>query len=144
MSPLSACGALEDLGDRVQQRAVDRLNTKYHTHNFVFVKTKRLSCRSRALRPEPEPDRWFVAPETDAGLAWHEWWYHPNPIGWYEEAQLLLEDDLILGGSQRSRVTGKRRLPVEAAEGVRIAPWGKSSVKSRLVVLSRLACGFRL
>ena len=38
------------------------------------------------------PDRWFIAPETDAGLAWRAWWYHPNPTGWLEEAELLLSD----------------------------------------------------
>lgn len=84
--------ALEDLGDQVQQRAIGRLNARYRTSNFVFVKTKALFAGHELDALSLNPSRWFVAPETDAGLAWHEWWYHPNPTGWYEEAQLLLRD----------------------------------------------------
>jgi len=84
--------ALEDLGDEVQQRAVNRLNARYRTSNFVFVNTKALFAGHELFALSLNPQRWFVAPETDAGLAWHAWWYHPNPTGWYEEAQLLLND----------------------------------------------------
>jgi lysophospholipase L1-like esterase len=84
--------ALGDLGDRVQQQAVDRLNAKYRGRPFVFVKTKALFAGHELDALSLNPNRWFVAPETDAGLAWRAWWYHPNPTGWYEEAQLLLRD----------------------------------------------------
>lgn len=87
--------ALEDLGDEVQQRAVNRLNAKYRTSAFVFVKTKALFAGHELDALSLNPNRWFVAPETDAGAAWHAWWYHPNPTGWYEEAQLLLSNPKV-------------------------------------------------
>jgi lysophospholipase L1-like esterase len=82
--------ALEDVGDQVQQRAIGQVNAKYSTSEFVFVKTKRLFAGHELYALSLNPNRWFIAPETDAGLAYLAEWYHPNPTGWYEEAQLLL------------------------------------------------------
>jgi lysophospholipase L1-like esterase len=87
--------AIGDLGDQVQQDAVDALDAKYHTSNLVFVKTKALFAGHELLALSLNPDRWFVAPETDAGLAWRAWWYHPDPTGWTQEAQLLLADPAV-------------------------------------------------
>ena len=87
--------SLEDLGDQVQQRAVDQVNGTYRTSNFVFVKTKRLFAGHELYALSLNPNRWFVAPETDAGLAYRAEWYHPNPTGWYEEAQLLLSNSRV-------------------------------------------------
>lgn len=86
---------LEDLGDRTQERAVDRVNAKYRTRNSVFVKTKTLFAGHELYALSLNPNRWFIAPETDAGLAWRAWWYHPNPTGWEQEAQLLLSDPQV-------------------------------------------------
>lgn len=81
---------LGDLGDQVQQRTIDQVNAKYHTSNFIFVKTKALFAGHELYALHLNPNRWFVAPETDAGLAYRDEWYHPSPTGWYEEALLLL------------------------------------------------------
>jgi hypothetical protein len=87
--------ALENLGDQQQQRAIHWLNARYHTSDFVFVKTKALFAGHELYALSLNPNRWFIAPETDAGFAWKAWWYHPNPTGWYEEAQLLLSDPRV-------------------------------------------------
>lgn len=103
--------ALEDLGDRVQQRAIDRLNARYHTSSLVFVKTKTLFAGHELYALSLNPNRWFVAPETDAGVAWRAWWYHPNPTGWHQEARLLLSDPnvpkQIAGGPVAISYTGQ-------------------------------------
>jgi hypothetical protein len=86
---------VEDHGDQVQSGVIDHLNRMYRTTNFVFVNTKALFAGHELLARRLNPDRWFVAPRTDAGLAYLSWWYHPNPTGWDEEAVWLLGDPRV-------------------------------------------------
>jgi hypothetical protein len=88
--------ALEDRGDVVQRRAIAQAQRDARDSSaFVFVSTKRLFACHELYALRLNPKRWFIAPETDAGFAWHDWWYHPNPTGWYEEARLLLDDPAV-------------------------------------------------
>jgi GDSL-like Lipase/Acylhydrolase family len=81
-----------DLGDQVDERAIDRVDAHYHTDRFVFVDTKQLFAGHELFALSLNPSRWFIAPRTDAGVAFRNIWYHPNPTGWAAEARLLLTD----------------------------------------------------
>jgi hypothetical protein len=85
--------AIGDLGDQIEQAAVNGLNVKYHTNKFVFVNTKALFAGHELLALRLNPKRWFVDPVTDSLN--HDVWYHPDPTGWAKEAQLLLRDPLV-------------------------------------------------
>jgi GDSL-like Lipase/Acylhydrolase family len=87
--------SIEDKGDTIQQRIVDQLNSKDATSAFVFVKTKALFKGHELSAESSNPKRWFVEPLTDSTIASHDTWYHPNPKGWAEEANLLLHDASI-------------------------------------------------
>lgn len=86
---------IEDKGDVIEQRIVDRLNSQDHTHSFVFVKTKQLFAGHELSAEGSNSNRWFVEPLTDSTISSHETWYHPNPTGWAEEANLLLGNPRI-------------------------------------------------
>lgn len=87
--------SIEDKGDTIQQRIVNQLNSQYATSSFVFVKTKALFKGHELSAESSNPKRWFVEPLTDSTIASHATWYHPDPKGWVEEANLLLHDPSI-------------------------------------------------
>jgi GDSL-like Lipase/Acylhydrolase family len=84
--------ALEDLGDTIQQRVVSQLNAASNTNGFVFVNTKNLFEGHELSAAHSTRHAWFVAPFTTIVTSS---WYHPNPKGWAEEANLLLRDSSI-------------------------------------------------
>lgn len=83
------------LGDRVEQQAVNRLDASRHTGNIIFVTTKTLFAGHELFAQSLNPNRWFVAPMTDATIASIDTWYHPNQTGWAQEAALLLNDPRV-------------------------------------------------
>jgi hypothetical protein len=87
--------AIEDKGNALQQRVVDALNSHDHTRSFVFAETRQLFKGHELSATDSNPNRWFVEPLTDSTFASYETWYHPNPKGWAEEANLLLRDASI-------------------------------------------------
>jgi lysophospholipase L1-like esterase len=86
---------IENKGDATEQHVVDLLNRRDHTHSFMFVETKRIFAGHELSADSSNPLRWFVEPLTDSTVASHATWYHPNPIGWREEAHQLLADPRI-------------------------------------------------
>ena len=84
--------ALEDLGDTIQQHIVSQLNASNRTNSFVFVKTKKLFEGHELSATHSSRHPWFVKPFTTIATST---WYHPNPRGWSEEANLLLRDSRI-------------------------------------------------
>jgi lysophospholipase L1-like esterase len=87
--------AIGDKGDAIEQHLIDLLNRRNHTHSFVFVGTKRLFKGHELSADGSNPQRWFVEPLTDSTIASHATWYHPDPVGWQEEADQLLADPRI-------------------------------------------------
>jgi Mg-chelatase subunit ChlD len=86
---------LSDTGDRIQADVVATVNAEFGTQQFVFEKTKDLFHGHELDAMKSVPDRWFIQPWTDSGLAWSDWWYHPNPTGWAKEAELLASDPRV-------------------------------------------------
>jgi hypothetical protein len=84
--------ALEDNGEAIQQRVVSQLNTQDDTSSFIFVSTKKLFAGHELSAAYSNPRRWFVTPYSTVVTST---WYHPNPTGWAEEANLLLRDPSI-------------------------------------------------
>lgn len=87
-----------DVGDTVQTRVVTRLNSPPQHNNFVFVNTKDLfegPPNHELFAQKSNPNRWFIQPWSDSGYIEHDTWYHPNPMGWLQEASLLLGDPRI-------------------------------------------------
>jgi len=87
--------ALGDDGDDAQQAAVNAMNAAHGPDRFVFVDVKDLFGGHELAAQESNPDRWFVEPWADAGLAWRAWWYHPNSQGHLQEAGLLVADPRV-------------------------------------------------
>lgn len=101
---------IEDLGDVLAQQIVSQLNSAEHSARYVFVNTKSLfagphyptgcvpeissSCHE-LFADKLNHHRWLIEPGVDAGPADYDIWYHPNPLGWEHEAQLLLGDPRI-------------------------------------------------
>lgn len=102
--------AIGKAGDRVQSEIVDLLNQRTGVNQFAFVPTKQLfagktdnaddrcglSAEDAGHFHELQADannkhRWMTQPWIDGGFDMRATWYHPNPIGWCEEAQLLLD-----------------------------------------------------
>ncbi len=84
--------ALEDKGDAIQQRVVSQLDAQDRTTSLVFIATKKLFAGHELSAAHSNPNRWFVAPFSTFSTST---WYHPNPKGWTEEANLLLREPNI-------------------------------------------------
>jgi hypothetical protein len=66
---------IEDLGDTIQQDLINRLNARFETNAFLFVKTKALFAGTQPGFKGPNhelfatkvnPNRWFIQPFVDA------------------------------------------------------------------------------
>jgi hypothetical protein len=80
-----------DLANKVQGSAVTALNRSAGPR-VVFVKTTALfegPPNHELFAKKNNPKRWFIQPFVDVGLAQRDLFYHPNPTGWQEEAELL-------------------------------------------------------
>lgn len=96
-------------GDTVQQEVVDALNRADTAQRFVFVKTKALFAgppTHELFANKNNAQRWFIQPFVDASVASFRDYYHPNPMGWSEEAKLLFKDARV----PKQRVPGGLQL----------------------------------
>jgi hypothetical protein len=84
--------ALEDKGDAIQERVVSQLDAQDDSTSLVFVPTKKLFAGHELSAAHSNPNRWFVEPFSTFSTST---WYHPNPKGWAEEANLLLREPSI-------------------------------------------------
>jgi len=108
--------ALQALGDRVQQRAVDAADAKSDA-TILFEPTKRLfngPPNHTLFAKKNNSDRWFIQPFVDATTASRDTWYHPNVLGWAAEGGLLLNDRRI---PSYDAGLGERRFPAQLYGG---------------------------
>jgi lysophospholipase L1-like esterase len=88
--------ALGRMGDAIDRSVVASLNSGSSSAHFVFVSVQKLFNGPPfhgLYAKRNNPDRWMNQPFVDASFgASHDTWYHPNPEGWQQEAQLLLSD----------------------------------------------------
>ena len=93
-----------DAGDALQQRVVSALNRRPGAPKLVLVKTKKLfegPPNHGLYAKRNNPNRWFIQPFIDAArnktLPGPELntFYHPNPTGWHQEAELLARDPRV-------------------------------------------------
>jgi hypothetical protein len=101
-------------GDKVQKAIVDELNAAAGNEQFVFLSTQALFAGKNDQADdlcgladadaghfhELQADatnrhRWMVQPSRDASVASWRTYYHPNPMGWCQEGQLLLDSDEV-------------------------------------------------
>jgi lysophospholipase L1-like esterase len=94
--------ALTDAADRVDSDVVAALDAGQGTANDLFVSTKQAFAGHELFASRLNPDRWFVAPFTDAGLGDLDIWYHPNQAGQAAEARLLFDDRRVPKADVRS------------------------------------------
>lgn len=85
--------ALQVDADRLERAVANAVNGDYPGSPFAFVSVQSLfnGPPFHGLYAQKlNPDRWMVAPMTDATIASKATWYHPNPTGWDQEARLLI------------------------------------------------------
>jgi lysophospholipase L1-like esterase len=76
--------------DALAASIVNTLNAAYPGTPFAFVSVHKLfggPPYHGLYASKTNPNRWMVQPVIDTALG--STWYHPNPTGWREEAQLL-------------------------------------------------------
>ena len=81
--------------DGIQSDVVDELNAAYPANppQFSFVSVKALFAGHELFANVFNPNRWMIEPLIDANVV--NTYYHPNPMGWLQEAQLLACDTRI-------------------------------------------------
>ena len=81
--------------DGIQSDVVDELNAAYPANppQFSFVSVKALFAGHELFANVFNPNRWMIEPLIDANVV--NTYYHPNPMGWLQEAQLLACDTRV-------------------------------------------------
>lgn len=88
--------ALGVAADTMDQKVVSALNAGYPGSPFAFVSVHQLfdgPPYHGLYAKKNNPNRWMIQPFVD-GLNPHVW-YHPNPTGWRQEADLLAKTATI-------------------------------------------------
>jgi hypothetical protein len=87
--------ALTDRANQVQRSVINQLNAESGTNTFVFVPVHDLFRGHELYANRDTPDRWFIQPQLDGGLAVRDTWYHPNRTGHQQEARHLLRQESV-------------------------------------------------